>query len=163
MLDPTDPVFPGLVLYLDPRVLLRPENGARIRVNLREREDPRVALKKRPFLALEVEAGSVLCVPLFSSGGGADRRPVWSLYKAGGGERDGWAGAAVPDSYYSVFQYWRIPEPVFREAARADLTPYACAKTYALGHPEILAEIRSDQARSDTPFHPLVADDGSCA
>lgn len=159
MLDPTGPVFPGLVLYLDPRVLARPENGARIRVNLRERDDPRAALKKRPFLVLEVDAGDVLCVPLFSSGGGTDRRPVRGGFKAGGGERDDWAGAGVPDSYYSVFQYWRIPEPVFREAARADLTPDASAKTYASDHPEILAEIRNDQALSDTPFHPLFADD----
>ncbi len=146
--------FPGLVTFLDPQVLSDPDNAREIRVNLRGTD--RAAGKQRPFLVLAVEEDGVLCVPLFRAGGtGSDRRELAQDLKRGGGRLDNWT---LQPSAYSIYQFWIIPEPVFRMAAGADLTPAGHEKTYAVDAPEVLREIAEQRHCSSEAFHPLAED-----
>ncbi|MGH2341967.1 hypothetical protein ACRC7T_10825 [Segnochrobactraceae bacterium EtOH-i3] len=149
-----DGPYPGLVTFLDPATLALPENARAIRVNLRGSD--RAAGKLRPFLVLAIEDDGVLCVPLFRAGGtGHDRRELVQELKAGGGPLDNWTSQT---SAFSIYQFWIVPLDIFRQAARADLTPSGHDKTYAVDAPEALDEIIACRSCSSEGFHPLAED-----
>ncbi|MDD5556558.1 MAG: hypothetical protein PHN82_04815 [bacterium] len=123
-----DEIKEGLVLFLDPEILIAKGATCSVPDNYRAR-------KSRPFLCIDADSSSGTCIPLYSSDA-KGRGPIEEDSKEGD---DIWI---VSDSYYDTRQQWNaVAHETIIAAARGDQSTTDLRNTVT---PECLRDIKED-------------------